>query len=379
MTVSFEDIKKSKKVIPYSDAYSILESLEPLSSYEFSTKDSNQKVSFFIPPDWNSEAVDIQSQSPDYVTPATFSISGGPSVSLTKEALLSATSAIGLNPSFSQKSPAALIQAALNYWSNNGGMFPQMQILVDKNNVGVAFNRSTLKTFSNLTLIDVVADQLSSKFGIGKDELWVDYKMYNSLQETSLRLIVPEVSRAIQSGRHGAQEPDDWSLGVQFTNSLSGSSRSPLSVSGYLFAWWCTNGAVSNHATSGNYSRRTGGQDIDEIVDWVEESTAQVLNILPEELDDIEELTTISLAGELNDTVSDIFEHFKIPTGAREGIMDELVESNDMTGYGLLNSITQAANNHEWADRVTKHVMQVGGAIPHVLGSRCNSCHRLQD
>lgn len=379
-TVSFEEIKKAKKVLPFTEAYKILETTEPLSSYEFDT-DGNKKVTFSVPQEWNAEGVDIQSKPSDWVTSATFSMSGGPSVSLTKEALLSATSSIGLNPSFAQRSPAPLIQAALNYWANNKGMgtSDKMKILVDASNTGVAFVRPTLSVFSNLTLVSAVVEKIEETFNLSADDLWVDYKIANDLHSTSFRLIVPEVAKSIQSARTGAHDPDDWSLGIQFTNSLSGVAKSPLSVSGYLFAWWCLNGSISSHATSGNYSRKTSGQDLDEVVDWITASTEQILAILPEELDDVESLTQVPLAGELNDTISDIFAHYKIPVGARNGIMDELVESNDLSGYGLMNSITQAGNNHKWADNVTSHVMKVGGAMPHVLTSRCSSCHRLQD
>lgn len=376
MSIPFEEIKAAGKVIPFEDARNLLTETEPLGQYEFETNGESQKVNFQIPLNWVQTIKDIPDSG---LSGATFSI-GGKTHELTKEAILSATSAIGMNPTFSQKTPAQIVQSALNHHANNGNMkADRMKLLTTgEDEKGVIFTKASLGTFSNLTLIDITAEKLADRFGIPVTDLYVDYKLYNSLSSTSFRLIVPEPFKSIQSERNTAQGPDDWSLGIQFTNSLAGDKpKSLLSVSGYMFAWWCTNGAISQHAQSGNYSRKTGGQNLDDVIGWLDASVENILDILPEELDEIEALTQISLAGELTDTVRDIFDRFSVPISSREGIMDALVESSDLTGYGLMNAITQAANNSDWDDHTTKHVMGVGGAIPHILTTRCGSCHRL--
>lgn len=371
--VDFEDVVAAGNLLPLDDALEILATTEPLTETTFSL-DGSDKVQFTLPNGWNEG---VREEGPDFVTEATVSINDSDPVRLRKEAVLSMTSAIGLSKDYTLKSPGPLTQANLNYWVKNHGVKQAegMRMLA-KDDVGLTFIKSSLTTFPNVPLVEQVVDRLKKKYQT--DDLWVDYKMAHSLERTALRLIVPSYQRTIQSARHDAGKEDNWSFGVQITNSMSGHPETKLNVSGYLFAWWCTNGAISTHASSGNYNRRVQGQDFDEVLEWVGKSTDLIMGELDGELDAIQGLCSLSLEGELNDTLRDVFDQLSIPRPARKVIVDKLVDSDDLTAYGLMQAITQAANEIDLTDRVREGTMRVGGAVPHAMVDRCDTCHRVR-
>jgi hypothetical protein len=248
--------------------------------------------------------------------------------------------------------------------------------LLAKDGLGTAFIKSSLVTFPNIPLVERVVDRIKDRFG--NEELYVDYKMAHSLERTALRIVVPSYSKTIHSGRHTESKPDNWSLGLQLTNSIMAHPETKLAVSGYLFAWWCTNGAISTHATSGNYNRRVSGQEVSEVLDWVGSCTDVIFEDLDHELDEIAGLTQVSLEGELNDVVQDLFKQYRIPKLAHQSVVDNLIESDDLTGYGLMQALTQTANDWNLTDHIRETLMSVGGTLPNSLTDRCSSCHRVK-
>jgi hypothetical protein len=373
-TVDFEDVVAAGHLLPLEDALEILGTTEPLEEVTFAL-DGSDKVAFELPKDWNEG---MKQEGPDTLTEATVTINDSGPFQLRKEALLTMTSAIGLTKDYALKSPGPLTQANLNYWVKNHGVKQAegMRMLA-KDGVALTFIKSSLTTFPNLAVVDQVVGRLKNQFKT--EDLWVDYKMAHSLERTALRVIVPSAQRTIESARHASGKEDNWSVGVQVTNSMAGHPETKLSISGYLFAWWCTNGAISTHASSGNYNRRIQGQDFDEVLEWVGKSTDDILaGLLDSELDAIQDLTSISLEGELNETLRDVFDQLKIPRPARTLIVDKLVDSDDLTAYGLMQAITQAANEGGLTDKVREDTMRVGGAVAHAMADRCNACHRVR-
>lgn len=371
-TIDIQSVIEAGNLITLDEAYNILSTTEPMVEQEFALDGSDQ-VAFNLPLGWNDG---IREESADFLTPCEISINGQDPVQLTKESLLKMTSSIGLTKDYVLRSPGPLIQANLNWWVRNHGVKgAEGMRLLSKDGVGVAFVKSSLSTFQNIPVLNRIVDSAKKKFQT--DEFFVDYKLAHSLERTALRLIVPSYVRTIDSARHQAGEEDNWSLGIQLTNSLMADQETRLNVSGYLFAWWCTNGAISTHATSGNYNRRVMGQDYDEVLKWVEASVDAIFDDLPLELNEVQAMTEVSLEGELNDVVNDVFKQLKVPAPARKSVVDALVDSDDLTAYGLMQAITQAANDPSISDRVRESTMRVGGLIPHTVADRCASCHRV--
>src|SRR5690606_3813967 len=102
------------------------------------------------------------------------------------------------------------------------------------------------------------------------------------------RFISP-VRKTIQSARGGLSVADDWSIGVQLMTSLSGATR--LSLTGYLFAWWCTNGATTTHAATTRFTQRADGTDLVDALEWSSGTVDAVLEGIEHELEAVSELT----------------------------------------------------------------------------------------
>ena len=371
MSVAVDEIVQAGKLISVDDAMAVLQTTEPMDQVEFAL-DGSDKVNFHFPDGWNGEG--IKEAPGTFVTDCSISVAGH-DYRLTKEALLTMTSAIGLQKPYVMKTPGEMVEPHVNYWVNNYGVAQaEAMTLLAREDTGMAFVPSSKTVFPNIPILNRVLDRARSRFKT--DEFFVDSKIAHSLERTALRLIIPSYTKSINSER-SLRGDDEWSLGIQITNSLTGHPETRLNVSGYLFAWWCRNGSISTHATSGNYNRRVQGQDYDEVMSWISAASDHIFEDLGLELTDVESLTQIGLTGELNDVVNDVFRQFKIPVPARKNIVSALIDSEDLSGYGLMQAITQAANDPTLTDRVKETTMRVGGVVPGVLSERCPECHRL--
>jgi hypothetical protein len=368
-TVTPEAVREAGNLITVDQAMDILRTTEPMSTVDFRL-DGSDRVKFTIPNEWNENIAEV----PDgEVTSCRVDINGV-EAPLTKEAVMTLASFIGLQQSYVKRTPGSLIEPHFDYWVANQGVAQTDSLkLVRKDDTGVAFVKGSRSVFPNIPVVEKILETARERFQT--DEILVDYKLAHSLKRTALRLIVPSVTRTIETRK--GQGREDWSLGIQLTNSLQAADDTRLNVSGYLFNWWCTNGSISTHATSGNYNRRVQGQDFDEVLAWVGQSTETIFQDLTLDLNDIEELTRVELTGEVNDVVQDVFRQFNVPVPARDSIMAALVDGDDLTGYGLMQAITQAANNPALTDQVRESTMRIGGAVPGVLSDRCPNCHRL--
>jgi hypothetical protein len=157
-------------------------------------------------------------------------------------------------------------------------------------------------------------------------------------------------------------------------NSIVG--EKPLSLRGYLFAWVCTNGATSVHASSGNYNRRTMGQG-EEVYDWARGQVDAILGGLEHELDAVTELTTVQLDGGVSQVMQSMFERYRVPLASRQQVIENLVDSDDLTAYGLMAAVTQAANVDSLPFGQVASLLEIGGDLPHSMSTRCQSCNRL--
>lgn len=341
-----------------------LAATEPLTSVEFVPDGDSPKVKFSLPSGWNTGMKDSPGTAP---TLAVVDV-GGTEYSLTKDAILQATSLIGLQRDYVLRTPGALVSEHLNYWMTH---IPNKSFkMLDVEGTGVAFTKGTVTPISNLALLEQAIEGLHQEYGQDTSIL-VDYKRFHDLRRTNFRLIVPEKVRTLKSHR---SESDQWSLGIDVQNSLT--AEAPTTVRGYLFAWWCTNGATSTHASSGSYSRK-GSPTEAEALEWAKASVDDILGGLEHELDSVEQLIDIPIEGEVNATLHDIFTRYKVPAGAREDIISELVESDDLTMYGVMAAITQAANHSGLSAPLVARLLEVGGDLPGAATGRCGSCHRL--
>jgi hypothetical protein len=365
-TITSEQMRD--KLLDLSHVRETLARTEPLSEIRFSLQGSKSEIAQFKLGDtWNENIKDVEGTEPVNVAVSV----GGSEYNITKDALLEATSLIGIRKEYMSKSPASLMEPHLNYWYSNTDK--ELKLLVANGTV-VALTKGTISPFSNLRLLDLCLQGFANKYG--SQNVLVDYKFVHDLRRTAVRLILPEYERQI-AGRDG----DIWSVGLQLRNSLA--AESPLALNGYLFRWWCTNGAVSTHNESGNYSRRTGGQS-DSVYEWAEAAVEEILGGLEHEFDAIDELAnspvpnrTENDEADIAEALTDVFGTYRVPLTARESIIHEATNTVDPTMYGVMQAITQAANDPRLSEPLREQLMEIGGHLPADNSTRCEACRRI--
>jgi hypothetical protein len=364
-TIHAEDMLD--KLLPLDKVREALASTEPIAPVGFGI---GEDVRFRLEGDWNHDMDQKDGTSP---VNAFVTIGRGPAgieYQLTKDSVLEATSLCGIPKGYAQRTPGTLIEPQLDYWFQGGLGDKSFKLLSVGDNVGAAFTRATIQPFSNLRLLDETLSAIEGKYGTG--EVYADYKFTHSLRKTHLRLIVPEQMRTIQdTGRDG----DNWSVGIQLKNSLIGEEQT--SLEGYLFAWWCTNGAIDTAATSGTWSRRGGGQG-DDVYEWARASVDEVLGGLEHSLDKVQDMVNQPVEGEATDVLRDIFSRYRVPAAQRQAIIENMVEATSLNMYSIMQAITAAANSSGVEASAVEQLMRVGGELPHTAHDRCESCHRIQ-
>jgi hypothetical protein len=359
-----------EKLLSVDQAAELLATTEPVHSHPFTVGDH---VRFRVNPGWQHG---LEAKQGTDLVDAFILLGGGAQVTeypLTRDALLQATSLIRLTTFYASSCPAELLEPTLNYWYRDGLLAGPRQRARDYQvlvvgGVGAAVSRASMMPFSNLALLEKVAAGMRNAFG---SELLVDYKLTHGLRRTHLRLIAPDHVRTITA----TGVPDDiWSLGVQINNSLIG--QVPTSVEGYLFRWWCTNGAIDTRNSSGIVRRQ--GRSGEEVYAWAAEAVDEVLGGLEGSLDAVQAMVAMTIEGEAGEVLRDVFEFYRVPLVERAKVI-ELLERQDseLTMYSVMAAITQVANERGLDAGHVESLLRLGGDLPHAASSRCSACRRL--
>jgi hypothetical protein len=351
------------------DLNTLFSKTEPISEYAFPVGSS---VAFHLGEHWQANLDGKFGSDPVDAT-----VKFGPETfGLTKDALLRATSICGIPKGYALRTPANLIEPHLNYWMGKGqglGADKSIKALVtgDGDDAQVAaFVRPSIQVYSNFELLERALDGIATKYGIKPHDVLVDYKVTHDINETAVRLVIPEVARTIKSSR----PKDDWSVGLQINNSLTGATST--SLEGYLFAWVCTNGMTDQHTKTGLWSRK-GAHSPEEMYEWAANVVDDVLGGLEGSLDAVQELTGVTVEGDVANTLRDVFREYQIPLRQREGIITSMAESPDLSMYSILAAVTAEANKEDATDGQIDALLRAGGTLPYAATHRCDACHRL--
>lgn len=365
-TINPEEMRS--RLLTLDEAKARIAPTEGLAEYEFKT-DGSDRVLFEFPDNWN---VDLAALADFDTTSAVVSIRGQ-EIPLTKIGALDIASTVGLSKAYTADTPGNLVEPHLNYHYSHGARGQKKLKLLAGNNGGLAITRGTVTPFSNTALLDAVCDAIQEKYG--EQDLMLDYKLNNTLDKSNLRVIVPSHQHTIDGSKRAEQlGSDPWSVGIEIANSITGNGS--LELSGYLFAWWCTNGQTIEHVSSGKY-RRKPSLTPEAAYSWSRGIVDDVLNDLEREFATIEALTQINLEDDLDETVRQAFNRFEIPEDSRGDILNSLVATDDLTAYGLLNAITQAANDNTNGNQVNA-LLRAGGNFARVMHEeRCPTCHKF--
>lgn len=364
--ITVQDMLDRDKLITIERGMEILGTTEPLAFVDFKTGSS---VRFRLDDEWNG---DLDGKLGTDVVDAWVNIQHGQNdgveYQLTKDAVLEATGACGMGKAYVGRAPGFLTTDALNYWYR-GGMDKGLRLMVvGAEQRGAAITRETVQPFSNVDLLDRAVQRIQHAHpGM---PIYLDAtKMAHSLRKTFLQLVVPDLGREIASGEQG----DLWWGGIQVSNSQTAEIQT--AISGFLYRLLCTNGMIDVGANADAWSRRSGGQEPEDVYLWAQEAVDAVLGGLEHSFASVQALTDIPLEGEVGATARDVFDQYRVPVRARERIINELVEANQLTMYGLVNAITAAANGDVRPEE-QQLLMSVGGDVVHHT-DRCESCRRI--
>lgn len=371
MSITVDDMQD--KLLDLDEVRERLAATEPIRSEHFSVGES---IRFNAGPNWNHGG-DAKDPDQPIDVHATF----GPrsderELLLTRTTLEEICLTVGLPRTYVRDCPAELLVPHINYWFRGGlsgkrGKALDYQFLVDDNDTAKAFTKASMTPFSNLALLDSAVEQIRDRTG-PEARILADYKFSHSLRQTTVRLVIPDACRVLTD----TGTPDDvWSLGVQFRNSLTGSSQT--NIEGYLFRWVCTNGQIDSRASSGSFTRRKDASQ-DEVYAWARQSVDDVLGGLEGALDAVQRLTQLGIEGSLGETLRDVFEHYRIPIAHRPKIIALLQQyDREITMYVVMNTITQVANDASLEPATVDSLLRVGGDLPHTAEQRCGTCHRM--
>lgn len=350
------------KLLTLTDVRERLAATEPLSEYAF---DSTSDVRFRLQDGWNHGA---KARNDAEVVDASVSINGT-EVQLTQGAVYKAMEQIHLPKGIGTDTPPSLIEPLLNWWFRNGYGEEKQHKILAVNGVGSAIVRASVKPYSNIQLLDQILDGIYAKYGDG--EVLVDYKFNHSLDDTRMRIIVPEYRRDIVNS---GTDNDTWSVGIDFRNSLTGKDQT--SISGYLFRWWCTNGAIDTLNDAGTWSRRGQAGQTDEVYEWARQSVDEVLGGLEGSLDLIQDMTSMPIDGHTMDVLDDYYDKYKIKPALQDAVTNAMVDVDTLTMYSVMQAFTQVANDADLDPKIAGRMMRIGGDIMASSNNRCDSCHR---
>ena len=302
--VAFTEVRD--KLLTLDQVRERVATTEPLDTKYLSQSD---KIRFAFEPSW---ALALDSRKGTDPVDAVIRVNGRDH-QLTKDAAIQAGSSFGLTGVYAQRVPSNLLENHLNYWYSSAGLgdreFNMLSTGADSH--VAAFTRPTIHPYSNRLLLENVLNGIQEHYG--SQEVFADYKMNHSLVRTDIRLILPEVTRSITNG--GMPDvptgfEDVWSAGIHLTNSLIGKSQTKLE--GYLFRWWCANGAITQLPDVGAWSRR-GATEEEDVYQWALTSIENVLGGLEYQFDQVQALTQLNVSGNVQNIVGEIFDNYDVP------------------------------------------------------------------
>lgn len=367
MSITIDDVKE--KLVSLDDVRETLARTEPLVTHDFEV---GEGVSFRLEEDFNHglKALGNDALVNGYIT------LGGRELQLTRDALYEATAEAKMTKGFVNTYPSHIVEDTLNTAFRGVLGNAEYKVLGVRGNRAAALTRGAVQPYSNLRMLEVIMDGIEAKYG--KGEVFADYKFTHNLQRTHLRLIVPEYVRVIENT---GTDNDTWSTGVQLINSLTGLEQTQ--INGYLFRYWCTNGAIDTRSNANSTWSRRGLQGrTDAVFEWARDAVDEVLGGLEGSLDLVQDMTTQRLEGDAAELLRDVFNHYKLPGAERtriiNNVLNEVGQGNDLTMYHLMQAVTQTANADDTNPGDIDRIMRVGGDIP-VLAQeeRCESCHRI--
>lgn len=358
MAITLESMKS--KLLSVDTVRENLAASEPLNEYPLDTG----LVKFLLEDGWNHG---LEAKAGNDLVDATVFV-GTTEIPMTKDAMLQAASLVGITNAYMKRTPAKLIEPHLNYWYDQQGIGNRPAKVLAANGNGVAVTRQSITPFSNLELLDKVLDGIHDETG---ETPLVDSKFHHSVAGTYLRLIIPS-KRFVVPGT--GVDDDEWFAGINLYNSLTGHGKT--SLSGYLFRWWCMNGAIDTKATSGSWTRSKGSDDVLEVYDWARDVIPSITESLDHSLEMLSDMASRPVEGDLTQIVKSLCKEYGIPARDKSTIVENLLEEEELSWYSLMQAITDVANSRNLSPEDQVKIMAAGGALMRESAHRCETCNQ---
>lgn len=371
--ITVEDMLERQKLFTLDQGLQVLQSTEPLTFHDLTT---GPHVRFKVGDDnretlWSDAMLQKHGTEPVpvYLT-IQYGQNDGTEYQLTLDSFMEALKQFGLSFKYAIKCPNYLIQDQLDYWFRTGLDNRDLKLmLAGQDNVVAALTRATINPFSNLELVQQALDSVQDRFPDAT--VYFDAtKMAHSLHRTFTQLVIPDMTRLMTDT---GERNDVWWGGIQIQNSLAGDGQT--AVEGFLYRMLCTNGMIDTGPTAAGWSRKTGGQNPDDVYAWARQAVDDVLGGLENSFDAVQSAAHEDIEGDVAQTIRDVFSEHRVPATLQRGVLDELADNDHLTMYGLMNAVTASAN----ADLIPAHqqlLMRTGGEVAR-HAERCQACRRI--
>lgn len=373
---TFGDITRAKKVVPFDLVRDVLERTEPVEQHVVSTTgEGNLRIS--MQDDWN---YDMKNMDDSSVTSCKLYLGDTPYV-VTKQAMLSLLRRIGISEKYALRTPGSLMEPHVNYWMNHAGVGAvgeeSMLVVTKDPGLVVGVTSSKFPVISNLVVLNEVEEFVRDR-GFA-DRVYVDPRIVNNYTLTDFRLIFDEVAFTVDTTRDSGKETDKWHLGVHISNALVSSESRPLTISGYMMEQKSLAGIIPEFSSLIGY-HRSSAIDTADLRGWVRSTLDQIFDVMPVEAETIQDMPGYTFHGKVGVLTTDLFKSMKIHRSVQEAALENLMETGDMSSYGIMHAIARAVSvnaDSRVAPKGVSYIQRVCGTLPARASEVCDSCGRL--
>ena len=268
---------------------------------------------------------------------------------LSRDAFVKASRLCGIPETYVKKFPESdlpVLNAHLNYWFSHRD--DDLKMLL-KGDTVVSFLNPLTDYYSRTHLFEMAEDILDTHDA--DNPLLYDH-VSNSLDKGTHYSIVSQKQAFMKPG-------DLVRGGIQVQDHVLG--ELPMVITGYVWRQVCGNGMMSKEILS-KYSRKSS---IDHLDEWFREAVGACNETIEAEFARMMHLQDVPVDHHGAEIIDSIFTEYKVSPAMRTAITNNVVHNGAETLYDVLNAITSAANDEEFADnpQLVRTLQTVAGHI----------------
>ena len=339
-------------LLPLSAARTALATTEPVEAISLQGVD---QIEFEVGPLWPGA---LEGLSDLDLSPITL-VADGERIPLTVRAAINAGGAHGLTEPYIRRSSSMIYSALLNY--HYGSINDRALKALCVGGAVQAFVRPSISVYSNTRILDAVVDE-ARRINGDAFPILVDGSTHNNMMLTQIRLVFPSLRFNIDGAWMldvPSGEKDDWSPGIQITNSVMG--KQSTNIEAFLYRHHSGSAITLPHNDVPVWSRSR--ESMTTVEEWAARSTKKVMTDFRKAFESIQALQKVRLYERWTDVMLEAFKPSKIQKAVMNNIGERLFDYDDITLYHLLVSGSIEALNPdltvEHSDRLVKYSGQI--------------------